>query len=64
MNSEIKYESTFSAYPFIIFSFGILFGGIVGGKLLNSLLDKSDFSFVSLLPIGFIALGLLSMEGS
>lgn len=63
MNNDVKYESKFSIYPFIAYSFGILFGGIVGLLLLKTFIEKGDFSFVILLPISFISLSLLSVYG-
>ncbi|MDW3194654.1 MAG: hypothetical protein R8G66_19910 [Cytophagales bacterium] len=60
MNDEIKYESKFSVLTLAITSLGMLFFAITGSTLLRTLLLTREISFLLLLPICLISLGVLS----
>ena len=61
VNSEIKYKSKFVLTPFVVFSFGILFGGITGISMFRAIISGSLAIGFVLFPLIFIVWSLWSL---
>ncbi|WP_321298723.1 hypothetical protein [Marinifilum fragile] len=63
MTDIIKYKSKFAYFPFVIFSFGVIFFGLAGFKLMIDWSNKFGLSLLLLLPSLFIFMSVVSLIG-